>query len=211
MSRTNPASNGSGSSNKEREIFSRSVGVDPEDLLGVAGLTLQDKGWISPPDSVYSSSSESVIISNEASLSDGHTAPAEMMSQLPCGSNSREGSDDLNSVSFSGTNLQQIALNCEQLESKYTENNNSYATSVKSPTTDRGEHLKAVASPKNESVTVIDSSESLNEVGFEGEDETSSSNQVKIEDENREARLPNADAGSRIARGKSHTIPSILF
>ena len=210
MSRTILASDASQSSNKEREIFSRSDGGNPEDLLGVAGLSLQDKGWISPPDSVYSSSSESVIISYEASLPDGCTAPAEMMSQLPYGSNSKEGSDCFNSVSFSGNDFQEISSNCEHPESKYAENNNSYACSVKPPTTEPDGHLKAAESPKNESVTVIDTSESLNEEGFQGKDEASSSNQVKIEEENGDARLPNADAGNRIARGKNHIIP-LLF
>ena len=211
MSRTNLASDASQSGNKDREIFSRSDEGNAEDLLGVAGLSLQDKGWISPPDSVYSSSSESVIISDEASLPDSHTAPAEMMARLSYGSNSREGTDYLNSVSSSGTDFQEISLNCGQSESKYTEYNNSDASSVKSPTNEPSEHLKAAASPKNESITVIDTSKSLNEEDFEGKDETSSSNQVKIEDENREARLPNTDAGSRIARGKNHIIPFVTI
>lgn len=210
LSRTNLASDASQSGNKDREIFSRSDEGNAEDLLGVAGLSLQDKGWISPPDSVYSSSSESVIISDEASLPDSHTAPAEMMARLSYGSNSREGTDYLNSVSSSGTDFQEISLNCGQSESKYTEYNNSDASSVKSPTNEPSEHLKAAASPKNESITVIDTSKSLNEEDFEGKDETSSSNQVKIEDENREARLPNTDAGSRIARGKNAYAISVL-
>ncbi|CBI32522.3 unnamed protein product, partial [Vitis vinifera] len=158
LSRTNLASDASQSGNKDREIFSRSDEGNAEDLLGVAGLSLQDKGWISPPDSVYSSSSESVIISDEASLPDSHTAPAEMMARLSYGSNSREGTDYLNSVSSSGTDFQEISLNCGQSESKYTEYNNSDASSVKSPTNEPSEHLKAAASPKNESITVIDTS-----------------------------------------------------
>ena len=46
-------------------------------------------------------------------------------------------------------------MNCGQSESKYTENNNSDASSVKSPINEPSEHLKAAASPKNESITVI--------------------------------------------------------
>ena len=45
---------------------------------------------------------------------------------------------------------------------------------------------------------------------FEGKDETSSSNQVKIEDENREAQLPNTNAGNRITRGKNAYAISVL-
>ncbi|XP_034679812.1 T-complex protein 1 subunit gamma-like [Vitis riparia] len=83
----------------------------------------------------------------------------------------------------------------KQSESKYTENNNSDASSVKSPINGPSEHLKTAVSPKNESIIVIDTSKFLNEEDFEGKDETSSSNQVQIEDENWETRFPNTDAG----------------
>ena len=82
-----------------------------------------------------------------------------------------------------------------QSESKYTENNNSDASSVKSPINGPSEHLKTAALPKTESKIVIDTSKFLNEEDFEGKDETSSSNQVQIEDENWETRFPNTGAG----------------
>lgn len=61
----------------------------------------------------------------------------------------------LNPVSSSGTDFEEISLNRGQSKSKYTENNNSDASSVKSPINEPSEHLKAAASPKNESITVI--------------------------------------------------------
>lgn len=202
MSRTNLTSDASQSSNKEREIVSRSDGRNNEHLLGLAGLSLQDKGWISPPDSIYCSSSESVIISDGASLTDSYSAPIE----VPSGSNILEGVDCLNSVSCSGTDFHETSLYTGQPASNYTGNNNSYASSTKSPTNESTEHLKAAASPKNEAPTVIDTSSSLNE-DFEDKDEISSSNQAKIEDENRGVQLPNTDSGRRIARGKNYIIP----
>ena len=100
------------------------------------------------------------------------------MARLSYGSNSREVTDYLNSVSSSETDFQEISSNWGQSESKYTENNNSNASSVKSPINGPSEHLKAAASPKNESITVIDTSKFLNEEDFEGKNETSLSNQV---------------------------------
>ena len=96
----------------------------------------------------------------------GDSDTTEMMAQFSYGSTNREGADYLNSVSFFGTNFQEISLYCGQSESKYTKNNNSYASSVTSPTNEPSEHLKAVASPKNESVTVVGTSGSLNEKDF---------------------------------------------
>ena len=62
-----------------------------------------------------------------------------------------EVTDCLNSVSPYGTDFQEISSNCGQSESKYTENNNSDASCVKSPINRPSEHLKTAASPKYES------------------------------------------------------------
>nr|CAN77451.1 hypothetical protein VITISV_010550 [Vitis vinifera] len=91
----------------------------------------------------------------------GDSDTTEMMAQFSYGSTNRERADYLNSVSFFGTNFQEISLYCGQKT-------------------------------------------------FEGKDETSSSNQVKIEDENREAQLPNTNAGNRITRGKNAYAISVL-
>lgn len=52
---------------------------DPQGILGISGLSLQDKGWISPPDSICSSSSESGLSSTETSLPDSSIDPTEEM------------------------------------------------------------------------------------------------------------------------------------
>ncbi|KAK9077291.1 hypothetical protein SSX86_005628 [Deinandra increscens subsp. villosa] len=47
-----------GYDNKENDTFSRSDGEYDEELPQMTGLNLQDKGWISPPDSIYDDSSD---------------------------------------------------------------------------------------------------------------------------------------------------------
>ena len=66
--------------------------------------------------------------------------------------NAAKVTDCLNFVSSSRIVFQEISSNCGQSESKYTENYNSDASSVKSPINGPSEHLKTAASPKNESI-----------------------------------------------------------
>ncbi|KAA8536146.1 hypothetical protein F0562_028624 [Nyssa sinensis] len=192
--------------NKERGTSSKSDGENDENFLGVAGLCLQDKGWISPPDSICSSSSESGVTSAEASLADSFSGP-ETMEQLPRGSDSREAKDYLNSAPFSGIDFQEILCH-EHSESKYLETNTSDTGSV-------DEHLKSVASSRDESVSIlVQTSHSLNhensEVKSGTKDEASSLNQLKVEDVNHETPRPTTDAGSRVTRGKNAYAMSVL-
>ncbi|KAK9286330.1 hypothetical protein L1049_014722 [Liquidambar formosana] len=214
LSRSNLAGDATEFDNKEREIFPHSDGSNSEDFVGITELSLEDKGWISPPDSIYSSSSESGITSAEASLPDSFDGLAEVMGQLPNRSNRREATEYLDSLPFSGTDFQEIS-HCGESESKYMEVINSNTGSVKLANSEPNEHLKAVASSNAGSITVlVDMSHLLNEgnseVKFEGKDEASSSNQVKIEDENQEAQFSNTDGGNRVARGKNAYAMSVL-
>lgn len=54
----------------ESEIFTKSEVENHDSLLDLAGLSLEDKGWISPPTSISSGSSELGVISADASLVD---------------------------------------------------------------------------------------------------------------------------------------------
>ncbi|XP_037497644.1 uncharacterized protein LOC105631693 isoform X3 [Jatropha curcas] len=65
---------------KGRESLSRSDSESTKDFLGDTGFSLQDKGWISPPDSICSGSSESEITLDEASFPDGFSDRAEEIS-----------------------------------------------------------------------------------------------------------------------------------
>nr|XP_043627298.1 uncharacterized protein LOC122598883 [Erigeron canadensis] len=62
-----------GYDNKENDLFSRSDGECDEELPQIAGFNLQDKGWISPPDSIYDTSSDSGPTSTEASAINSFT------------------------------------------------------------------------------------------------------------------------------------------
>ncbi|XP_059647736.1 uncharacterized protein LOC132294033 [Cornus florida] len=189
--------------NKEREIFSKSDGESNEDFLGMSGLSLQDKGWISPPDSICSSSSESGDTSAEASLADSSSGP-ELMEQLPQCSNSREINDCLNSALLSGADSQETL--CHEPSESMEVNN-----------TDIGyvdEHLKVLVSPHDKSSILVEASHSLNhkntQVNFGHKDETSSLTKVNVEDENRETPHPATDAGSRKTRGRNAYAMSVL-
>lgn len=87
--------------------------------------------------------------------------------------------------------------------------------SVKSTMNEPIEYLEVVIAPSNESVTApADSLHSANKNSdekFGGNDEIFSLNKAKIEDEDREAPLPNTHGGSRVSRGKYQAYVSIVF
>lgn len=184
---------------KGRESFSISDNGSAKDLINDSGLSLQDKGWISPPDSIYSSSSESGITSAEASFPDSLHDPEELIRQSPCGSGTRVATYHLNSAPSSQTGCQKIS---DPGQSGFNSNNDS-VTGIGELT----EHLKSVAPPSDEAVNVpVEPSQPLDDESskekFEGKnDEVSSLNKVKIEDENQESPHPNLQTGSRVAKG----------
>ncbi|KAJ8530130.1 hypothetical protein K7X08_036965 [Anisodus acutangulus] len=59
----------------KNEIFSQSDRENSMDFLDVNGLDLQDKGWISAPDSMTSGSSESAATSSQVSLVNSSSGP----------------------------------------------------------------------------------------------------------------------------------------
>ncbi|CAK9179737.1 unnamed protein product [Ilex paraguariensis] len=184
---------------KESEIFSKFDEKNDEVLLGVSGLSMLDKGWISPPDSICSSSSESGGTASEVSLADSFSS-LEVVEQQPRGADSRETRDSMDFFPSSGTAFQEMACDVET-ESKNTESYNSETGFVNG-------HLKAVASSYDQSgplpVETVHSSKQENcEVKFGLKDEASTPNQGTVEEENPETPLPNVDPGGRITRGKS--------
>ncbi|KAL3350657.1 hypothetical protein AABB24_023203 [Solanum stoloniferum] len=59
----------------KNEIFSQSDRESSMDILDVNGLSLQDKGWMSAPDSMTSGSSESAATSSQVSLANSSNGP----------------------------------------------------------------------------------------------------------------------------------------
>lgn len=189
-----------------REDLSRSdSGSIEDDFLSNTQLSLQDKGWISPPDSIYSSSSESVLTSGEASIPDIFNNLAEGAEQHSHGSNMREDNEQLNSVPTSQTDFQEISDSGPSVF-KHMEVNNGDTSSVKSIIDESDNILQAEESPSDEAETVpVGSSQTLDkesEVKLAVKAEVSSLNKVKSEEDNHEDHIPNAISVNRVARGK---------
>ncbi|XP_057992028.1 uncharacterized protein LOC110665069 isoform X4 [Hevea brasiliensis] len=194
---------------KGSDRLSTSDGGSTKDFLGDTGLSLQDKGWISPPDSICSGSSESGI--TEASLVDSSSDLAEVIGQF---SHSRVVTDCLNSAPSSQAHYQELSQS-GQLISKCEEVNNSdnsYVTGA----SELNEHRKSAALSSGEAATAhVESLLPLNEdnstLKYDVKDDgISSLSKVKIEDENLEASHPNSRIGNRVARGKNAYAISVL-
>lgn len=172
---------------------------------------MQDKGWISPPDSICSSISEYSMSPAEENVPDCLNDLSEEIGQLLHGSSA---TGNQNSAPFSQTNFQEISRFVHS-ESKYVGVNVINTGSVKSTMNEPVEYLEVVTAPSNESVTVpADSLHSVNKNSdekFGGNDEIFSLNKAKIEDEDREAPIPNTHGGSRVSRGKCQAYISIVF
>lgn len=177
---------------KEREDLSRSDSESTkEDLLGVAGLSSEDKGWISPPDSIYSSSSESGVTSGEASLPDFNN-PEELITQ-----HSHEDEYRPSSIPSSQTDLQSHSWPLAV--------DNGDNGSVKSNINEPNVNLEAVKSQDYEAASVPGGSlqplnNSVVTVGVKNE--LSSLNKVKINEENNEDPIPNTRPVIQVSRGK---------
>jgi PI-3-kinase-related kinase SMG-1 len=170
---------------------------------------LQDKGWISPPDSICSSISEYGFSPAEENVPDCLIDLSEEIGQLSHGSTGYQ-----NSAPFSQTNFQELSRFVHS-ESKYVEVNVIDTGSVKSTMNEPIEFLEVVTAPSNESVTApADSLHSANKNSdekFGGNDEIFSLNKAKIEDEDRDAPLPNTHGEGRVSRGKYQAYIYHLF
>ncbi|GAV75069.1 PI3_PI4_kinase domain-containing protein/FATC domain-containing protein [Cephalotus follicularis] len=183
---------------KGRESLSRSDSGSAKDFLDVAGVSLHDKDWISPPDSVYSSSLESGTTSAEASLPDSFADPAEVIEQTLYGSSPREATDFLNSDAQDFTHSGQSV-------SKHMELNNGNTGSANSASS-KPLSCQAVTGPTG---SLQPMNENM-EMKYEGKDKVSSLNRVQIEDEKYESPTLNTLSGGRVARGKNAYAMSIL-
>ncbi|KAE8690746.1 hypothetical protein F3Y22_tig00110893pilonHSYRG00427 [Hibiscus syriacus] len=170
------------------ESISTSSGGSPKELVGLTGLSLHDKEWISPPDSIDTSSVESSITSTETSLSDGINDLAETM-KISLDSSQNKANDDLNLVPSS--------------QSKYDEISHRGPENVYQ----RGVSDESVSNP-------LESSQPSNRVNldvkFQSKDEVSTLGKVEVDDESHEVPVPSTDRASRLARGKNSYAMSVL-
>ncbi|KAF5814367.1 putative non-specific serine/threonine protein kinase [Helianthus annuus] len=117
-----------GYDNKENDVFSRSDGEYDEELPQMTGLNMQDKGWISPPDSIYDDSSDSGATSAFNSFTgsevtephpDGNDSKenTDVSSSSPCEveSGDKDASDPIDDVA-SHTSLSEINVGVENIK-----------------------------------------------------------------------------------------------
>ena len=171
--------------------------------MAFSELSLQDKGWMSPPDSICSSSSEQSITSTGASLPESLNDSTENKDLLSQGSSSRNPTSHMRSSPFSQANVEEI-LPSGQSESNLLEGNVSDADSVKLTTDEAIGHPNSMAFPCDKSMTIpADTDSPLSEKleKLENEEESFSSKKVKNGTEYREGPGPNLHAGGRVGRG----------
>lgn len=183
---------------KERESLSLSDSGSGKDIPDVTRLSLQDKGWLSPPDSFCSSSSGSGITSG--SFPDSSNDQTEEMDQHYNGASNREARVYPKITSFSQTDTEKI-LRLEESESKSTDGRETCFRKLSTNELNGG--IKIVASPADESIEVLDiASHPLTETVEKLEESGISSSDKRLEDENQEALPTQKAAWSRASRGK---------
>lgn len=205
LSRPDLASDATEYDERGGESISTSGSGSPKDLVGLTGLSLQEKEWISPPDSIGTSCTESSITSNGTSLSDSINDPVvEMMENISLDSSQKKDNGDPNFVPSSESEYDEIShcghRSSENMEVKHT-------NEVKSANEETNEHLKTVPSVNDEAVGApLESSQPSNKVNldvkFQGKDEVSTLGKIEVDDESHEVPVPSTDTASRIARGK---------
>ncbi|OMO75230.1 hypothetical protein CCACVL1_16263 [Corchorus capsularis] len=210
LSRPDLAGDATESDERAGESISTSGSGSTKDFVDLTGLSLQDKEWISLPDSIGSSSSsvESGVASNATSLSDGTNDPAEVIANIWSGFETKKADDGQTIVPSSQSEYDKIS-HFGQRASKNDEENNSDAA-----TNEPTEYVKVVLSVDDEAVNApLESSQPSNkeslDLKFGGKDEASTSNIVEVGDESHEV-VNNTQTASRIARGKNAYAMSVL-
>lgn len=164
-------------------------------LAGVNSLSSQDKEWISPPDSIYSSSSGTGSISGEASPSNGLSFQ-EAIRHLSINSNLNEDEDHLE-------NLQPELSQSSEVEAKDGGVGSSSDILPYVPT-------EGVSSPNKLTNALPDLLEQKSlESKLDGGDEATSANKVGAADESKNDQQLKKD-GFRVIRGKNAFAVSVL-
>ncbi|TYG84112.1 hypothetical protein ES288_D01G223600v1 [Gossypium darwinii] len=213
LSRPDLASDATEYDERGGESMSTSGSGSPKDLVGLTGIPLQEKEWISPPDSIGTSGTESSITSNGTSLSDSINDPiVEMMEKISLDSSQKKDHGDPNFVPSSESEYDEIS-HCGHRMSENMEVKNT--NEVKSANEETNENLKTVPSVNDEAVSApLESSQPSNNVNldvkFQGKDEVSTLGKIEVGDESHEVPVPSTDTASRIARGKNAYAMSVL-
>ncbi|KAG8368298.1 hypothetical protein BUALT_Bualt15G0031000 [Buddleja alternifolia] len=102
--REDPAGSGAEYDTQESETFFKSDGENDMDSIGLNEMALLDNGWVSPPESIYSESTESDVTSAEASLVDKFNG-LDVAQPISGGFGSQETGDFLNNFQSSVTEV----------------------------------------------------------------------------------------------------------
>jgi len=185
---------------KEGEGLSRSEDGETDDFVGFSRLSLEDKGWISPPDSICCTSSESDMTAAEVSLPDSLNDSAGNKDQLSQGSSRRNPTGLMHTALFSQTELEEISpFGLSQSSPVETDLNGS--GSVKS-TNEATEHSEAIVLLGDKTAAMPANSQNPaneNIDKFDSANEPLSAKEVKNATEHRDA--PNVNANTRVGRG----------
>ncbi|KAF4352847.1 hypothetical protein G4B88_024774 [Cannabis sativa] len=190
---------------KERENLPTSNSGNTKEFPAFAGTSLDDNEWLSPPNSICSSGSESDITSPEASF------PGEEMGQLSQDLGRRESPAYQDSVHVAQIDYEEIPLFGKS--QPVAEIDETYTGLFNSAANEPSEHQKTIASPSDRKLAAPDalhSSSKSTEENFGGSDEKASLNKVKIKDEDCESLFPNTSAAARAGRGKNPYVMSVL-
>lgn len=185
---------------QEGESLSRNDD-EKTNFINFSQLSLEEKGWISPPDSNFCSSSGSDITSEEFSLPDNSNDSAENKDMLSQVSSSRSPTHHKHSTPLSQTEDEEVSL-FEVSESFPLETDLNRDDFVKL-TNEATEHAKDVAFPGEKSVgiPVVSQNPSNENLDKFDEDDLLSTNKVKNGTEHRKIPDANINTNTRVGRG----------
>ncbi|KAK3412470.1 hypothetical protein EUGRSUZ_I01219 [Eucalyptus grandis] len=200
LSRPNFSGNASSFNDREGELSAPDEEIT-QDFVSLAGLSLQDKGWVSPPDSICTSSLGSSVSSPEASIADSLNDPAEEIN-----SSCRDDGATCTDPSSQSDPPQITEITHEG--AKY-----SQSIPVMPLTGGTTEQPNDGASTRDQDIAFpVYTSDTLNketELENRGKNKVPSSRNI-IDDGCSEAPNPNGHAGGRVTRGKNAFALSVL-
>ncbi|XP_047153603.1 serine/threonine-protein kinase SMG1-like isoform X2 [Vigna umbellata] len=196
---------------KEGVGLSRSEDDKTDDFIGFSRLSLEDKGWISPPDSICCTDSGSDMTATEVSLPDSLNDSAGNKDLLSQGSSSRNPTGHMHTALFSQTEVEEISpFGLSQSSPVETDLNGSGSVKSINEATEHSEAIvvlgdKTAAIPAN---SQNPTNENIDK--FDSADEPLSAKEIKNATEHRDARDLNVNANTRVGRGKNAYALSVL-
>ncbi|XP_058069212.1 uncharacterized protein LOC131218594 isoform X2 [Magnolia sinica] len=195
---------------KENTLFSGGNGGGVGEFTGVDGISSQEERWISPPDSIYSSSTQSSVTSIGATTPDDSGSQANLMERVFHGGNAGESVEDPKSILSSITDLQESSF-AEKSEDQCTKDEDGGNISDDVATHDPSEHFRALTLSNEAAATnpgpSYDEKKAISEEvnSSDGKSEAFTSNQAKVQGADE-----CADSATRVSRGKNAYALSVL-